>query len=1319
MSTEIKNTLFRFATMRAPEVLQKDQVEKSFVTYQILRDLDGLPLTNVFLAKAQNVPTGKTKAKALEETAITFAQNAIETKEELHQGGYITKDFYDFAVWLTANRSTLTISEVNNKITNNDLLTRLIPLEPIANQETLNTLWENLFFQIITYKSNYVRDAILSILVTDFFLKNYSVGTEIEVESLRKLAQARVIIPKKLFEKEDTSTKKTLLKEALAALPINTKELDREMELLLCKDKIESYKSIITDLKKVQINYNRAEQKRLEAAQKAHEQAVADLRSNAATVEKTIKDPISGFERTVKEYTDLVIPSFEYTREPELETNTFTSKVPNETETLINNLIESNGYETFDEIINHYENQIAISSQAIFENTTLTETVLTTNGVVLPSETTTSGNIFNVGGTYSTGTTPLTLLFSGASNGANVISASYRITFDDDTTVNGTSFNDTLINNKLSVKIFNEGINLFNRTSMEINGVFTLSDGKKINFSGSITVSETPFLIGSIKIIDDGNLTFLVRGKGIYEIKALVIDPDLDLPDDVDNPSDNGGVINYIPSGFGIKRLGIADYRRVEQEICCYVPGEVSHIENVMAKEYKERSTRRLRRSENTTTTTKEKESEHLTDSSSTDRFEMNQEVSSVLSEDKHIGANASISGEYSGIKFSAGADYANNTSSEESNLQAVTHAKEVTEKVVDRVVQKVKEERISKIIEEFEENNKHGYDNREGEKHISGVYRWVDKIYKNKVLNYGKRLMYEFMIPQPAFFHNKAISMKKDEFGFEKITKPVDPRIGDAFVALKSHKDLNSSNYQHWAAIYNCEITPIPELDKVTGWQYTFADENSNSMSNSKDISFDLPEGYFTKSFSCIAEGKAYDGAASWSITVGNEKLYNSYTTLKPISKFTGKLPIGVYFDRYWAGTVNVSIYMQRTPEFYEQWQIETFNTIVKAYELELEKYNAKMDQLKSMQQEKVRTNPMFYRQIENTVLRKNCIEYIASHDVLGKNSLIKDGNIKEIHAKYDELELETYSAKVKFFEQAFEWSLMSYYFYPFYWAEKDNWGDLYNVSESDDATFRAFLQSGMARVIVTIRPGFEEAVNWYMATGQVWNGGQVPTVDDPMFVSIVEELREPEGEVEQTWESRVPTSLTIIQAGEIGLEVDKALPCCEDRGDNPFGIKKNNPKLLEFSFYENTGNVMQTIGELDSAGLFPRIYQCMGQTFTINRNASWFPGTHVSVIYEKLAEQLSLISGVQAYPALTTDGRIFGIKFKIDANQIKDFSFMKPGSDLEGLDSLIISVQNDSLVIKRLYDQLYSDTILDKNKVAITQSEVNVLLPISRFLV
>jgi hypothetical protein len=250
-----------------------------------------------------------------------------------------------------------------------------------------------------------------------------------------------------------------------------------------------------------------------------------------------------------------------------------------------------------------------------------------------------------------------------------------------------------------------------------------------------------------------------------------------------------------------------------------------------------------------------------------------------------------------------------------------------------------------------------------------------------------------------------------------------------------------------------------------------------------------------------------------------------------------------------YYVGKINATVQCQLTEEAKNKWRHETFNAIIIAYEKKLADYNERMNALKANQAQKAKTNPMFYPQIVNRVLRKNCIEYIASREALGKTMII-DGNVTSSHVDYTNAALETYVNKVKFFEQAFEWDLMSYYFYPFYWANKNKWKEMYNVDELDNALFRAFLQSGMARVILTVRPGFEEAVNWYMATGQIWNGGQVPTMDDELYVSIVEELSQTTSVVEETWESRVPTSLTVIQAGSIGLNV-QGLPCNSDCAD------------------------------------------------------------------------------------------------------------------------------------------------------------------------
>ncbi len=1155
MSTEIKNTLFRFVTMRAPKLLEKEIIKKTFVQYPELKE--GSKHLSLFLQAIKKPTEGKTKKEILISVANDFETISLKTREDIFEKSLFSKEFFNFAVWLTSNRTSFSIQELEieiNKIETTFLTTILANSIKsnsdfgIAN-EKLISLWDNLFYQIITFKSGYVREAVLSALVAYYFLSNYT-AVKGNLEQVTKLASARVIIPKILLDNEETIVKNNSEGSAKTTTFVNTKTLDKEMDLILNKQKIELLQNSVKELNKVQTMYNKQNQKALELASKNYQKKIDAITSKATIVERVVVDPITNEKTVVREYENLKIPSFEFVKKLELNKNFLKDKVSKETLNLIENLSESNNFDTFKEILNHLDQEVNNATQLIFENTNLNENLISNKGVLIPvsNRSNDSQNSFTIGGEGfgSWFVKPLNLIFGDDFQDVNIVAANYKATFEDNSFVEGTTFEGLVSNSNLSVKIFNTGLDTSNYDIFHLTGYFELSNGNRINIIGDAIISRRRRIFSSNIIKINGNGTYKLEIKG--------------------NDNNSGSLLEYIPSGFGIKRLGIADYRKVEQEICCYVPGEVSHIENVMASEYKERSTRMLRRSENTTTSSTEKETEKLTDTTSADRFEMQQEVASVLAEDTQIGINAGYQSPMTTAgQFSANADFANNTSSEESNSQAVTHAKDVTERVLDRVVLKVKEERVSKVIEEFEENNKHGFDNRSSKDHVSGVYRWVDKIYRNQVLNYGKRLIYEFMIPEPASFHTAAINESKKNTDVEILVKPIDPRNANADIALNLD-DTFELRYKYWAKIFNASYQACPDKIVYVGKSADYSSSLAGT-SFSKSDSIQIPQNYISESvtmnnFVATPGNSGGYGIAS-SLKIGNSILVADHQKAD-LKGFQGAVPFTIAGTNCHVVVVNISVECFLSEETKQQWQIDTFNVIIKAYETKLSEYNSKVAQAKAMQSEKVRTNPMFYRQIENMVLRKNCIEYLASHEALGAKSMLSDAtDVQKMQVLYNDPALEIYASKVKFFEQAFEWGLMSYNFYPFYWANKTNWASLYNINETDDAVFRAFLQSGMARVIVTVRPGFEEAVNWYMKTGQVWNGGQVTTVDDPLFISIVDELRTTTGKVEETWESRVPTSLTVIQAGSLGLEVTQALPCDEDCKDYKLFDSDGNPVL------------------------------------------------------------------------------------------------------------------------------------------------------------
>lgn len=1209
MSTEIKNTLYRFVTMRAPELVEQNIVVKSFVLHP--ESLFGLESqTSVFLTNIHSIPEGKTKKQILFEVSASFKEGALKDREEVK--ARVGNELFDFAVWLTKNRATLDGKEVDKKISTSSLLNQIITTK--TSNINLIELWDNLFYQIITFESGYVREAILSVLVADFFLKNYNEIARSQKE-LRILAQARVIMPMDLFKPSPTTNLTAFKDELRQKYPVLRKETRTALEVVLIEEQIRELKSLTGNLSLIEKKYNKENQVKLKEYNKIFESDVQLAYSTATKIETIEIDPITNVERTVVTYENLNLPTYDFEAVDVLK---FLFENLSNDE-LIKRYLEVYNFDSFEEIKQLMKNDIEKLSNFLFDRILVSQKVIATGGVTLNLNRTSNmqissnGNLsvltvtnfsqkilvldfvaLNLNGAAFLGNIKITM------KDVNGIEIPLTINFDQSDLVSGTN---SIIRKLLpSNQLLEEGDFIFSgvinsslqATSfsgvLNIEAILPPNNSNPSNGSGNTggtnpgggSSGSNPNILTNISHefnevffrTFNSDLDFVINGSGWYAGKEI------DTNNDQNSGNSNNTTTNsldYIPSGYGIKRLGIADYRKVEQEVCCYVPGEVSHIENVMAREYKEKSTRRLRRQEDTITTTKEKETEKLSDTSSTERFEMNQEVSSVLAEQNSFAAGTQISWE-GAIKGTAYADFAHNTSQETSNHQAVTNAQEVTERVLERVVQKVKEERVSKIIEEFEENSKHGYDNRKGDKHVSGVYRWVDKIMKNQVVNYGKRLMYEFMIPEPAAFHNQAVA----EYGLsnddEVLEIPQDPRISIT-IPLKIDSNFDD-RYLNWAELYNAEIESMPEKAISICKSFSFSNKENKDGNRMWDenTTIDVPEGYITKK--ATVKANHIRMVSSWGshfmIGVGNKNIEyagnSNPNSLFPSNKecffdnldpFTDKIPVSFASLVNYCGAINVTINCELTNAAKKQWQLETYNAIIDAYEAKLAEYNEKLADLKNIQLAKAKSNPMFYRQIENNVLRKNCIDYLISNEKLGQNMIVGT-NLKNLRANYDSLDLETYTAKVKFFEQAFEWDLMSYYFYPFYWANKEKWTNLYNVEEVDDAVFRAFLQSGMARVILTVRPGFEEVVNWYMGTGQVWNGGQVPTMNDELFISIVKELQEPTGEVEQTWESRVPTSLTVIQAGTIGLNVE-GLPCNEECEDNLKFASDGQPVLDE----------------------------------------------------------------------------------------------------------------------------------------------------------
>lgn len=96
------------------------------------------------------------------------------------------------------------------------------------------------------------------------------------------------------------------------------------------------------------------------------------------------------------------------------------------------------------------------------------------------------------------------------------------------------------------------------------------------------------------------------------------------------------------------------------------------------------------------------------------------------------------------------------------------------------------------------------------------------------------------------------------------------------------------------------------------------------------------------------------------------------------------------------------------------------------------------------------------------------------------------------------------------------------------------------------------------MAKILVPIRPQFEKAVMWYIETGEVYTEGDflIPETADERYETLLGDIGEQDKvTVEGTWQTRIPSTLTIIQGQTTYYNDLKGLPCdCKDT--SPFGL-------------------------------------------------------------------------------------------------------------------------------------------------------------------
>ena len=319
--------------------------------------------------------------------------------------------------------------------------------------------------------------------------------------------------------------------------------------------------------------------------------------------------------------------------------------------------------------------------------------------------------------------------------------------------------------------------------------------------------------------------------------------------------------------------------------------------------------------------------------------------------------------------------------------------------------------------------------------------------------------------------------------YGFTDLETPPKP-LPDIIKSLKDVKGFKKDDWKKgWSTEYKFNI---PEGYKAVEWKLEYS--KNWPASGKRRVEFDF-DGSKLKDYSSGSDDQDVHGPKTINY-IGTSGTINIWTNLKEF--------------KAWIAVKLVPI---EQIDFLP-WQLDVYNRIMDKYHKELDEYNKALEEFNRNKQNKFNQNPFMLSETIKEQLKHSALEYITCQFFDEKNGMrnkVKPCGLPQM----DIPETEEFGKKVRFFEHAFEWKFMSYMLYPYFWAEKCSWDDKLQ-EEAQNGLFQKFLQAGYARVSVSIRPGFESDIEYFIQEGDIWGGMGLPSYGDPNYLPIHQEIKE-----------------------------------------------------------------------------------------------------------------------------------------------------------------------------------------------------------------
>lgn len=308
---------------------------------------------------------------------------------------------------------------------------------------------------------------------------------------------------------------------------------------------------------------------------------------------------------------------------------------------------------------------------------------------------------------------------------------------------------------------------------------------------------------------------------------------------------------------------------------------------------------------------------------------------------------------------------------------------------------------------------------------------------------------MLEFIVPEPAAFLRYAMSKLPDEGG--TLVKPDPPGYclsdGKTFQPLQV-EDIDRDHYLFWVANYNVQdVSPPPDRiisvsqTKVLKTEEVMKFENTGHNLSVKDASIDIPDGYTPQEASVNLRwaggtyGEMYVQIQDKQISALTDTADGGTVIVQLSKRPTSAVPYTIDSNQMYTYAAIIDIMCTLSSRKEAEWQLETYKAIINAYKDQKTRYDTAIEATKIREGlgEIKGKNPFMNRETEKIELKKGCISLLTGQrfeDFDAVNRNVAPHGYPEID--FDEARVD--GEYIRRFEQTFEWTNMTYVFYPYF---------------------------------------------------------------------------------------------------------------------------------------------------------------------------------------------------------------------------------------------------------------------------------------------